>query len=108
MWWFLGEETTGLASVAGGDEAVTVGITWRRGPEGKQRGVTGGAPGGIKYASMAAFNSRVRGSEGDGSASVAEGENEGGRVALRFSSPRVEGAWQAVAAPGRASGGRRR
>jgi hypothetical protein len=25
---------------------------------------------------MAAFNSRVRGSEGDGSASVAEGENE--------------------------------
>jgi hypothetical protein len=26
--------------------------------------------------SMAAFNSRVRGSEGDGSASVVEGENE--------------------------------
>jgi hypothetical protein len=26
--------------------------------------------------SMAAFNSRVRGSEGDGSASVAEGENK--------------------------------
>jgi hypothetical protein len=41
--------------------------------------------------SMAAFNSHVRGSEGDGSASVAEGENEGGRAALRFGSPRVEG-----------------
>jgi hypothetical protein len=39
---------------------------------------------------MAAFNSRVRGSEGDGSALVAEGENEGGRAALRFSSPHVE------------------
>jgi hypothetical protein len=46
---------TGLASVVRGDEAVTVGLTWRRRPEGKQRGVTGGAPGGIKYAINGGF-----------------------------------------------------
>jgi hypothetical protein len=46
---------------------------------------------------MTAFNSRVRGSEGDGSASDAKGEIEVGRAALRFGSPRVEG--------GAASGG---
>jgi hypothetical protein len=55
---------------------------------------------------MAAFNSRVRGSEGDGSASVAEGENEGGRVALRFGSPRVEGG--AASGGGARSGFRRK
>jgi hypothetical protein len=55
MWRFPGEETTGLASVAGGDEAVTVGLTWRRRLEGKQRGVTGGALGGIKYAINGGF-----------------------------------------------------
>jgi hypothetical protein len=55
MWRFLVEETTGLASVAGGDEAVTVGLTWRRRPEGKKCGVTGGAPGGIKYAMNGSF-----------------------------------------------------
>jgi hypothetical protein len=50
---------------------------------------------------MAAFNLRVRGSEGDGSALVAEGENEGGQR-LFGSAPRAwKGARQAAAAPGR-------
>jgi hypothetical protein len=37
------------------DEAVTVGLTWRRRSEGKQRGVTGEAPGGLKYAINGGF-----------------------------------------------------